>query len=77
MSNKSSRIKLSQMYLIHSFPYLLDPKHNRAAHSSENGGELAKGNSQGPLVTGHKGHSLTGTILPSVLSLSFVWQRTP
>ena len=57
MSNKSSRIKLSQMSLIHSFPYLLDPKHNRAAHPSENGEECAKGNSQGALVTSAKGNS--------------------
>lgn len=53
MSNKSSRIKLSQMYLIHSFPYLLDPKPNRAAHSPENGGELAKGNSRGAFSDRH------------------------
>lgn len=57
MSNKSCRIKLSQMYLIHSFPYLLDPKHNRAAPSPENGEECAKGNSRGALVTSAKGNS--------------------
>lgn len=77
MSNKSSSFKLRQIYLIRSFSYLLDPKHNRAAHSPENGGESAKGNSLGALVTSrHKGHSLMCTILPSFLSLSFVWQRT-